>query len=182
MGSGTPTEPPSALGADLGRAYVPPAEVGPFSVLDPGRAASLEALVDTLVPGNEHWPTASAAGAAAYVDATAARVPRLRGPLLRGVDALEGRARGRCGRPLSECTQAERSALAAELEASERELFSLVLELTMEAYYRDPAVLEVVRERTAYDPGVPLRGTGMLPFEPALLDRVRRMPQRFPER
>jgi hypothetical protein len=55
--------------------YVGPGEVGEPQLLDAGAQAILELWVDRLVPGDAHWPPASATPAVAYIDAMLRRMP-----------------------------------------------------------------------------------------------------------
>ena len=57
-------------------------------------------------------------------------------------------------------------------------VFLSVLEMTLEAYYRDPAVEAVVEARTGFRSRLPMVGTPLPPFDPARLDRVRALPPR----
>jgi hypothetical protein len=57
--------------------------------------------------------------------------------------------------------------------------FAAVLEMTLEAYYRDPAVEAVVRERTGFDSRRTMTGTPPPPFDAARLERVRSLPPRY---
>jgi hypothetical protein len=58
-------------------------------------------------------------------------------------------------------------------------VFRSVLAMTLEAYYRDPAVEAVTRERTGFDARRPMTGTPLPPFDPSRLDRVRSLPPRY---
>jgi hypothetical protein len=51
--------------------------------------------------------------------------------------------------------------------------------MTLEAYYRDPAVEAVVRERTGFDSRRTMTGTPMPPFDEARLARVRALAPRY---
>jgi hypothetical protein len=74
----------------------------------------------------------------------------------------------------------EQVAVLRELEAdpSLGPVFFSVLEMTLEAYYRDPAVEAVVEARTGFSSRRPMVGTPLAPFDPARLDRVRALPPR----
>jgi hypothetical protein len=163
--------------ADPGGVHVAPEEVGEPLVLDERARGILKAWVDRLMPGDEHWPPASATPAVGYIDAMIARGrPAAREAVLAAIAWLAEtgfEARDAPGR-----TEVLRT-----MEASPEwgGVFASVLEMTLEAYYRDPAVEAVVRDRTGFDARRPTTGTPMAPFDPSRLDRVRALPPRFRE-
>jgi hypothetical protein len=160
--------------ADAGGVYVAPDEVGAPRILDADERALLTAWVDRLVPGDGIWPPASMTPVVGYIDALADRAPAIVAPLRAGLAWLAER------RMTSLPTDAQ-VAVLRELEAHPvlGAVFRSVLEMTLEAYYRDPAVEEVVRERTGFDARRPMVGTPMAPFDPARVERVRALPPRF---
>ena len=160
--------------ADPGGVYVAPEEVGEPSVLDPRELAVLAAWVDRLVPGDAHWPPAGATPAVAYIDAMLARAPAARPPIRAALARL-------ADRDLTALGDEDRDAELRALEASSEHgpAFRAVLEMTLEAYYRDPAVEQVVEARTGFDSRRPMIGTPMAPFDEARVDRVRALPPRY---
>jgi hypothetical protein len=166
----------------LGHAYVAPEEVAGFSVLDPGRREALEAWTAGVIPGDEHWPSARDVDAAAYVDAVVAQASAVRPILLRAIDALERAAEAAHGQGFAACDPEQRETLLGEFaEIDATGGFDLVLELTYEAYYRDPDVCRVMRQRTGFDSALPHLGSPMEPFDEGLLDRVRSLPPHYRE-
>lgn len=159
--------------ADAGGAYVPPEEVGAPRVLDAGELAILSAWVDRLVPGDAHWPPATATPAVGYIDALMDRAPAI-APAVRA--ALAWLA----GRDFTALPTDEQVAVLGELEADADlgTVFRSVLEMTLEAYYRDPGVEAIVEARTGFRSQRPMVGTPLPPFDPARLDRVRSLPPR----
>jgi hypothetical protein len=164
----------ASLPADTGSTYVAPDQVGDLRVLDDARAALLAVWVDRLIPGDAAWPPASATDAVAYVDAMLQRVPGARPGVLGALDALA--AAGFTGLDTAAQVEALRALQdSARLGAG----FASVLEMTYEAYYRDPAVVVVVQERTGFETARPRTGTPMAPFDAGRLDRVRALPPRW---
>jgi gluconate 2-dehydrogenase subunit 3-like protein len=161
---------------DPGGVYVAPQDVGAPQVLDAGAQAVLTAWVDRLVPGDAHWPPASATPAVGYIDAMLRRAPAVQPAVLAAVEALAAQGFPALG-------EDEQVAALQALEASERfgAIFRSVLEMTLEAYYRDPAVEAVVRERTGFDSRVAMVGTPLPPFDESRLQRVRALPPRYRE-
>lgn len=162
--------------ADAGGVYVAPEEVGAPRVLTAPERAVLTAWVDRLVPGDGTWPPASATPAVGYIDALADRAPRIVAPLRAALAWL-------AARDLAALETDAQVAVLRELEAHAElgAVFRSVLEMTLEAYYRDPAVEEIVRARTGFDARRPMTGTPMAPFDPARLERVRALPARYRE-
>jgi hypothetical protein len=165
----------------VGRVYLSPeAALAAPRILDPDRTRVLSALVDELIPGDEHWPPASATDAVRYIDAMAFSVPALRPILIRGIDRLAEWARERFGTAFEELQPDSRLELTRELELENPDgVFELVFELTCEAYYRDERVLEVLEQQTGFSAPAAMVGWEMEPFDDTLLDRVRQLPPRF---
>jgi hypothetical protein len=180
-------EAPSVLAEDfhhaLGRAYVDAATASTSrTVLDESRRAVLAAWVETLIPGNEHWPSASETNALGYIDATIFAAPELRCIVLLGIDRLEALGRESHGeeKSFADLSSDQRRELLTRLEALNPErAFELVLELTFEAYYRDEQVLAVLERRTGFSAQEAMHGREMEPFDAAVLDRVRALPPRY---
>ena len=160
--------------ADPGGVYVAPEEVGEPSVLDAGELDVLRAWVERLVPGDPHWPPASATPAVAYIDAMLDRAPAVQPPIRDALGLL-------ADRDLTGLGDDDRDAVLRELESSQEHgpAFRAVLDMTLEAYYRDPAVEAVVEARTGFRSRLPMVGTPMAPFDEARVDRVRALPPRY---
>lgn len=170
---------PSFLGA-AGR-YVPATEVHEFAVVDAARRPTLEAWVARLVPAAGDWPGAEEVGAAAYVDAAVATAPEARPTVLLAIDQLD-RLAAELGRgSFAECPLPERDRILVDVSIDPRfeAAFQQVLELTYEAYYRDEAVCDVMRERTGFDSRLPHLGSAMEPFDQSLLGRVSGLPPHY---
>ncbi len=167
----------------LGRAYVDAATASTSrAVLDEPRRAVLSAWVETLIPGNAHWPSAAETDAVGYIDATAFAAPALRSIVLLGIDRLEALVRERHGAEMSFPALAaeQRRDLLAQLETlNPNRAFELVLELTFEAYYRDERVLAALERRTGFSAREAMHGREMEPFDAAALQRVRALPPRY---
>jgi hypothetical protein len=159
---------------DPGGVYVAPEDVGEPRVLDAGAVAVLTAWVDRLVPGDAHWPSASSTPAVAYIDAMLQRAPAVQPAVAAAIEALTAQDFLALGAD-------DQIAALQALESSDRfgGVFRSVLEMTLEAYYRDPAVEAVVRERTGFDSRRTMVGTPLPPFDESRLERVRSLPPRY---
>lgn len=170
----------SDFSAALQGRYVAPEDANQFRVLDPARARLAEAVVDTLVPGDDAWPPASATGAATYVDASAFTSPGLRPLLLRALDEVRELAAG-AGGQFPDLPAGQREQVLRELETRDPAVFPALLELTLEAYYRSPLVDRPLRERAGYRSEVARDGVTLPPFDLSLLEQVGELPQRVVE-
>jgi hypothetical protein len=167
----------------LGPVYVSPDEARqPLRIVDPQRLLTLSAWIDSLVPGDANWPRATQTDAIGYMDAVAHASPPLRPILLHGIDRLDALASEGLGRGTSflACSDNARYEILSAFEQLNPDgAFDLVLELTLEAYYRDEAVLEALEERTGFSMRRATEGWEMEPFDESTLDRVRAMPTRY---
>ena len=165
---------------EIGRAHVEIGVERTFAVLDRDRALALRAWTSTLIPARGERPAAGDVGAAEYVDATVFLVPRLRGLLLESIDSVERLANGRFGRPLAACDPAERAEVLRAFEAADRlDAFAMVRDLTYEAYYAHPRVLDALRRETGWRYEVAFTGSALEPFDEGLLARMKTIPPRY---
>lgn len=164
----------------MGRTYVGLDETTEITILDGARATTLSAWVGRIIPGNEHWPAADELDTVGYIDAILKRAPELRPVILAGIDSAETVARRDHGDSFCRIPAAARTAVLVELERTEaREAFSVILELTYEAYYRAERVLAVTRERTGFDISRTVQGAPLEQFDTDRLARVSLMPNRY---
>lgn len=153
----------------------------PLKTLDKDRAEVMQAWVEALIPGNAHWPSAGQTSAVQHIDAVLTAAPVLRAEVLQAVDVAKAAA---CQADLpvhSTEFQTELVTILQQLEAAPvtQAAFRTVLELTYEAYYRDPLVRQTVQQRTGYNSNLPLTGVPMEPFDESRLERVKQLPPRF---
>lgn len=164
----------------MGRTFVAAEETGPITVLDELRAAILSSWVSRIIPGDSEWPSADETDAVAYIDAVVRRAPELRPVLLAGIDTIDRAARAAHQAPFTAISAAEQTAILHEAEStSAPAAFSMVLELTYEAYYRWPLVQEVVRTRTGFDVTNTVVGKRMKPFPIDRLQTISSKPDRY---
>lgn len=165
---------------EMGRAHVPIGVERDFVVLDPGRAARLRAWVSTLIPASGERPAAADVGAAEYVDATVFQAPRLRGVLLDAIDALDRLAFEAANQGFIDLAPPERSEVLRVFERDDAlDVFALVRDLTYEAYYAHPFVLEILERETGWRADVAISGAELEPFDEELLARMRAAAPRF---
>ena len=165
---------------EVGRAEVAVGAPRGFSVLDPKRAATLQAWVSTLIPAGDQRPDAAEVGAAEYIDATVEQVPALRPLLTQAIDRLDAIAGSKAHQAFAHCDFDGRERLLRELEVEDdSDAFNMVRDWTYEAYYGHPAVLAALETASGWSSTSPTRGSAMKPFDPSPLARVRRLPPRW---
>ena len=165
---------------EIGRAHVPIGIERECAVLDSDRAATLRAWVSTLIPARGERPAAEAVGAAEYIDATVFLTPRLRGVLLDAIDTVEQLAQKFTGRRFAEVSALERAEVLRAFEANDPlDAFPMVRDLTYEAYYAHPRVLDVLERETGWRYEVAISGGELEPFDERLLERMRTVPPRW---
>ena len=167
------------VGIDAGRrrrgVYVAPEDVGEPPSSTRTSVALLGAWADRLVPGDAHL-------AARDRDARRRLHRRDDRPRPGARPAIRDRARlARRPRPhgARRPTTATPRCTSSRPSAEHGPAFRAVLEMTLEAYYRDPAVERVVADRTGFNSRRPMVGTPMAPFDEARVDRVRALPPRY---
>jgi hypothetical protein len=163
---------------EIGRVYVPVGEARGFAALDPARAAALSAWTSALIPAAGPMPAAGDVGAAEYIDATVLMAGRLRGRLREGLRQLDEIAAGRAGRPFAECDAETRASILREFEAADTSgVFGMVRDLTYEAYYAHPRVLDLLASATGWRSDAAATGSALPDFDEGLLARMRRAPR-----
>ena len=164
----------------MGRTFVDLDETGAVTVLDEDRAATLGGWVARLIPGNASWPSAAELDTVAYIDAILRKAPTLRPVILGGIDALDAAARSAHGAAFTALGGDQQVELLRGIEATGApEAFSVVFELTYEAYYRDPGVQAIVKERTGFDVRNTVVGKPMKPFPVDRLETISTRPDHF---
>ena len=165
---------------EIGRAHVPIGIAREFAVLDPNRAAGLRAWVSALIPARGERPAAGDVGAAEYIDATVFLTPRLRGVLLDALDRVDQLAQKLVGRTFAEASPSERAEILRAFEANDAlDAFPMVRDLTYEAYYAHPRVLDVLERETGWRYEAAISGGELEQFDERLLDRMRTVPPRW---
>lgn len=120
-------------------------------------AAELAALVDTMIPGDELFPSAAAVGTHGLVG------PRLR--QLLGRDGL-ARLSAALG-PLAALDRGGRETAIARLESADPELFAALRMTVYLSYYEQPAVVDAVRAMGHdYNDAPQPDGYALPPFDP----------------
>jgi hypothetical protein len=165
---------------EIGRAHIPIGIEREFAVLNADRAEALRSWVSALIPARGERPAAGEVSAAEYVDATVFLTPRLRGVLLDGIDMIERLAQKRIGRRFAEADPTEQTEVLRIFEANDPlDAFPMVRDLTYEAYYAHPRVLDVLERETGWRYDVAFSGGELEPFDEDLLARMKALPPRW---
>jgi hypothetical protein len=164
---------------EVGRAEVPVGAPREFSILDPGRAATLRAWTEAIIPAGPGRPDAAAVGAAEYIDATVALVPSLRPSLLHALERIDVIALNKAHKPFAECVAEEREGLLRQFQVDDADAFQMISDFTYEAYYGHPEVIAALGPATGWHATSPLTGTPLPAFDEAKLERVKSLPRRY---
>src|SRR5688500_13906745 len=136
---------------EIGRAHVPIGVERGFAVVDPQRAETLRAWVSALIPAAGERPAAGDVGAAEYIDATIFLTPRLRGVLLEAIDTVDRIAAEMFGSRLAAAPPAKQAEVLRAFETNDPlDGFPMVRDLTYEAYYAHPQILEILERETGW--------------------------------
>lgn len=130
--------------------------------MTPRERASLDAVLDTLVPDDE-YPGALRAGVPQRIEVLVAENPRRARLYRRGLAALESRSRRATGRSFQELSPDERGEVLAGLQGGFGPgpiFFHYVRRDAMTAYYSTPEAYEML----GYEP--PLNGYAYTPVAP----------------
>lgn len=101
-------------------------------------ARILTALCDQIIPADD-FPSASQAGAVAYIDSQLARHYRQhRDSYRKGLAQVDAMSRARFSVAFADATPAQQLEITAALEKENRTFFELVRQHTMEGYYGSP--------------------------------------------
>lgn len=128
----------------------------------PAQARELALLVDVLIPGDDLFPPASAAGAQGLL------ADRLRERLgLDGVDQVLTALATATGGSLADLDAEAQVAAVARFQEQEPSLFALMLNTLYYSYYQLPLVVQAIRELGIVYNDAPLPlGYDLPPFEP----------------
>jgi hypothetical protein len=156
------------VNADLGRAYIEPGSEGAVTILDAERVAALKAWVETLIPGDDEWPSAGDVPAVAYIDRTIALAPRLRPVVLGAIDDVRADSVRRYQEDFAVLSFQRRVEVLRWFEDRAPLAFTLVKELAYEVYYRDKEVAKAIERRTGFNTRLPVEGLEMERYDRAL--------------
>ena len=134
----------------------------------------LEAVLDTLIPRSEdgRMPGCGELGVADFVTARVESSPAGTGTLASILDAIEAAAQAARG-PFLKCTGDERGAAVAAVAAEHGDLFEILWQSTLVAYYQHPRICRELGLRSGppYPEGYELGDSDL-----SLLDPVRGKP------
>lgn len=146
--------------------------------LDAADAERLIMLIDEIIPSDGDMPSAGEAGTLAYFELLSQELPELRTTVRESLGAVESIADEEAGRSFVALSVEGRQEVVRAFETASPALFDELRVRVYEAYYLQPRVWSVMGY-LPYPTGE--AGPSMEPFDPALLDRVSRMPPFFRE-
>jgi hypothetical protein len=158
------------VNVELGRAYVEQgSENVELVILDAARADVLRAWAATIIPGDSEWPSGSDVQVVGYVDRTLELAPRLRPRVLQALDEARFHALENLEKEFGAAPLEDRITVLQVVEEHKPLVFTLLKELTYEAYYRDETVARVLRDRTGFRTRIPVDGVRLEENDEVLL-------------
>lgn len=146
--------------------------------LDRQATDHLIVLLDELIPASDGMPAASEVGTLPYFELLATSEPKLAETVNRSLSTVGTLATDRYSERFAALSRDRRGQVVAAFAQSSPDLFGRLRTYAYEAYYLEPRVWR----RLGYEPYPTGRaGPSMEPFDPAMLDRVRTMGQRWRE-
>ena len=128
-------------------------------------------VLDSLVPGRDDLPGAGAIGVAGYLDSAGGASLPLRRSLSDVLAAITAACHADYARTFADLDGDQRTAVLQQVEADHSRDFTELLRRTYAGYYSDPAVLSAL----GIDARPPQpRGYTLAPFDPAVLENVRK--------
>ena len=135
-------------------------------------------VLDSLVPGRGDVPGAGAIGVAGYLDSAGGASLPLRRTLTDVLAAVETACHADYAKTFADLDGDQRTAVLKQVEVSHGPLFTELLRRTYAGYYSDPAVLSAL----GIDARPPQpRGYTLTPFDPAVLEGVRKRDRLYRE-
>ncbi len=129
--------------------------------MDSDTARELSTLADTLLPGDDRFPSASSVGVHGLLVERLVKLCGRDGPA-QVIAGLE-----QAGGPLAETDPGQRHAIVARFEVSDPELFANLRMAAYLSYYQNPIVVEAVRALgRSYNDAPQPDGYAMAPFDP----------------
>jgi len=147
--------------------------------LDAQQRKLLRVTMDEIIPAGDGMPSASEVGGVEYLTRLAGTNPQIKRELQKSLGALAAVSRKQFGKEFTSLLPAERVEALKKLEAQRpQQNFVKLRDHVYEAYYTQPKVWKLL----GY-PFYPTNGPGphMKPFDPASLDKVRKMPKLYRE-
>jgi hypothetical protein len=166
----------SALLAAAGPALERLGEAATAPLLDAPQRTLLSAFADEIIPATDGMPAASEIGAAAYIERVAATDASIAASIRDAVASIQRRTGAARAEAFDRLLSPARVALLQAMEKEEGDRFRAARDLVYEAYYTNP----LVWKRIGYDfIASDASGPPLEPFEEALLQRVRALPQLY---
>lgn len=161
-----PNESADTSAVDRGERFLVEAsgtDISPSTNVARGLAATLEALVEVLIPGDELFPSALKVGAHGLLGGTVRKV--------HGQPALDAISEGLVTnkRMLHQQSHLDRVETVRRFEREEPELFSFIRMVAYYSYYKDPLVTRAIRALGHdYNDSPQPEGYDMVPFDPSV--------------
>jgi len=149
------------------------------AALDAQQRKLLRVTMDEIIPAGDGMPAASEVGGVEYLTRLARENQQARRELQKSLNALAALSRKQFGKDFTSLVPAQRVEVLKKFEAQRpRQNFVKLRDHVYESYYTQPKVWKLL--------GYPFYATNgpgprMKPFDPASLERVRKMPKLYRE-
>ena len=146
------------------------------ALLTDAQRETLTAIVDRLIPADGERLGAVNAGVAGYLDAASAKSTRTARTVLRALQEIDSVAGREHRRAFQKLAAEEKDSVLKAVERHAGSLFHDLVTHVYDGYYTNPDVLAGL----APDAGTPQpRGFPIKPFDPAIVDGVRKLGAKY---
>jgi hypothetical protein len=132
--------------------------------------------MDQIVPASDTMPSASSVGGVEYILSVLESYPDLIASMVEILNNLEQLTQKTHQKNFVDVSSEQRIQILSAYESTHPELFSILRNFVYESYYVNEKVWKLI----GYEPHPTLSaGPEMEPFDPGLLERVKKLPQSY---
>ena len=140
-------------------------------VFTESQASLLKDVINRIVPAEEEFPGAGDLGLASYIDSAALESAKLKRLFLTGLAHIEIVASRAMGQDFGDLSGEDKDRVLMRVEEEQPDFFRALVQYTYNGYYTNPAIFPLI----GYEGHPPQpQGYDMEPFDPRLLDIVRK--------
>jgi choline dehydrogenase-like flavoprotein len=133
--------------------------------------AFLASVLNRIVPASDHFPGAGDLGVVGYLDTVAGRQADLTRLFTQGLVHIAMASQAQYAQDFTDLSDTQKDAVLRHVEATHPAFFEALVQHTYSGYYSHPAVLRLLGLEAR--PPQP-RGYHLEPFDPGLLDNIKR--------
>lgn len=144
--------------------------------LEPNTQATLQTMMDLIIPEGDGMPCASQAGGLTYLEGVMQRDKAVAADITKGLAVAEAFSERSFQKPFRELAQQEQITVLRQMEADANGVFDLLRAYVYESYYTQPAIWKSIGYELYPTDHM---GPHMKPFDEALIADVRKMPKLY---